>query len=168
MLNQKSELMLTNFSWGNYSLSVALLTTGWYLFVGFRFYLDDIRKIVTGEQKIQFRSAATPAYEQPEPMVSPESTEPVLQSSFAVADPTFDDVDRLIEKLKNVIADTSKRKLVKEEFTHYLALVLQEYPSVKNSPFKSSVSEFIVSECDKLETLHLTQEEAEILWNDIN
>jgi hypothetical protein len=159
--------MFTNISWGNYTVAVVLLLTSWYLFVGLRFYFDDIKEIVTGKRKLQFRRLRSTNYQnsQSELNYKDSSEAASSESSFGEFDTTFQDVDALVERLKNVIADAAKRKLLKQEFIDYLRLVLKEYPSVKNSPFSSSVSELIVSECDKLESITLTQGEAEELWN---
>ena len=160
--------MFTNISWGNYIVVVVLLLASWYLFVGLRFYFDDIKGIVTGKRKLQFHRLGKTNYQEPQSELnyqdSPEVTS--TQSSFGEFDTTFQDVDALVERLKNVIADAAKKKLHKQEFLDYIKLILKEYPSVKDSPFRSSVSELIVSECNKTESITLTQEEAERLWNE--
>ena len=160
--------MFTNISWGNYIVVIVLLLASWYLFVGLRFYFDDIKEIVTGKRKLQFQRLGKTNYQEPQSELnyqnSPEVTS--TQSSFGEFDTTFQDVDSLVERLKNVIADAAKRKFHKQEFLDYIKSILWEYPSVKDSPFRSSVSELIVSECDKLESITLTQTEAEGLWDE--
>jgi hypothetical protein len=157
--------MFTNISWGNYIVVVVLLGVSWYLFVGLRFYFADIKDIVTGKRKVQFQSYP----EIPSELTYQESPDNTPSPSYLTeSDQTFQDIDHLVERLKNVVADAAQRKLLQKEFIDYLGLVLTEYPSVKNSPFRSSVNELIVSECDKLESIHLTQQEAEALWNEKN
>ena len=159
--------MFTNISWVNYIVVVTLLLASWYLFIAFRFYFEEIKDIVTGKRKFPFRSLEKTRLQN----TSFESSSidppeiPSFQSEFAISDNTFEEVENLVERLKNVVSDATKRKLFKQEFIDYLRLVLAEYPNVKNSPFSSSVSELIVSECDKLESVTLTQVEAEELWN---
>jgi hypothetical protein len=159
--------MFTNISWGNYIVAVALLLASWYLFVGLQFYFDDIKEIVTGKRKLNFRRSGNTNYQEPQPELHYQDSSEVTsnQSSFGEFDTTFQDVDALVEQLKDIVTDAAKRKLVKQEFIDHLRLVLKEYPSVKNSAFSSSVSELIVSECDRLESITLTQGEAEALWN---
>jgi hypothetical protein len=159
--------MFTNISWGNYIVAVVLLLASWYLFVGLRFYFDELKEIAIGERKLQFRGFGHPNYRTPQSELNNQdlSEETLVEATFGEFDTTFKEVDALVERLKRVIADATKRKLHKQEFTDYLRLVLKEYPSVKNSPFSSSVSELIVTECDRLESLTLTQSEAEALWD---
>lgn len=158
--------MFTNISWGNYIVVVILLLASWYLFVGFRFYFDELKEIITGKRKLQFRGFENPSYEDSQSELNyQESPEAISeQTSFGEFDTTFQDVDTLVARLKTFITDAAKKKLVKKEFTYYLQLLLREFPSVKNSPFNSSISELIVSECAKLESINLTQKEAEALW----
>jgi hypothetical protein len=159
--------MFTNISWVNYIVVVALLLVSWYLFVGFRFYFDDVKEIVMGKRKLQFRGLKDFNYSDPQSELNyQDSTEGTsFQSEFALSDNTFEEVENLVERLKNVVVDAAQRKLLKQEFIDYLRLILSEYPNVKNSPFSSSVSELIASECDKLVSITLTQDEAERLWD---
>jgi negative regulator of genetic competence, sporulation and motility len=158
--------MFTNISWGNYLVVVILLLASWYLFVGFRFYFDEFKEVISGKRKLQFRRFENTAYQGNEPELKDQESVELTsnETSFGEFDTTFQDVDALVARLKTFITDAAKKKLVKKEFTYYLQLLLREFPSVKNSPFNSSVSELIVSECDKIESITLTQKEAEALW----
>jgi hypothetical protein len=158
--------MFTNISWGNYIVVVILLLASWYLFVGFRFYFDEFKEVISGKRKLQLRRFENTAYQDKEPELKDQESVELTsnETSFGEFDTTFQDVDALVARIKTFITDAAKKKLVKKEFTYYLQLLLREFPSVKNSPFNSSVSELIVSECDKIESITLTQKEAEALW----
>lgn len=158
--------MFTNISWGNYIVVIILLLASWYLFVGFRFYFDDLKEVISGKRKLQFHGFENPNYQDIEPELKDQDSPELAsdQTSFGEFDTTFQDVDALVARLKTFIADATRKKLVKKEFTYYLQLLLREFPSVKNSPFNSSISELIVSECEKLESINLTHKEAEALW----
>jgi hypothetical protein len=160
--------MFTNISWGNYIVVVILLLASWYLFIGLRFYFNDLKKVISGKRKLQFRRLGDPNYGDFQSELNhQDSTGPISnQSSFGEFDTTFRDVDALVEKLKDFIADARKRKLLKQEFLDYIQLIFKEYPSVKNSAFRSSVSELIVTECKNLDSVNITQAEAEGLWNE--
>jgi hypothetical protein len=168
MLNDKmTARMFTNISWGNYIVVVVLLLASWYLFIGLRFYFDDLKDIVTRKRKLQFRRLGNTNYQDSQSELNDQDSAEAVSpgSSFGEFDTTFQEVDALVERLKSFIANADKRKVLKQEFIEYIRLILREYPSVKKSPFSSSVSELIVSECDKLESVTLTQMEAEELWN---
>ncbi|MBC5862863.1 hypothetical protein [Flavobacterium turcicum] len=162
--------MFTNISWTNYTIVASLLLASWYLFIAFRFYFEEIKEIVTGSRKFQFSAVNEKSTPQSKHDFKDhefiDSTSSAAISSFVASDTTFQDVDALVERIKSVIADAINRKILKQELLDYLRLVLEEYPTVKNSPFRSSVSEFIVSESAKIETIDLIQAEVEDLWDD--
>lgn len=160
--------MFTNISWGNYIVVIILLLVSWYLFVGLRFYFDDLKEVISGKRKLQFRRLGDPNYGDFQSELNhQDSPDPISnQSSFGEFDTTFQDVDALVERLKDFIADARKRKLLKQEFLDYIQLIFKEYPSVKNSAFRSSVSELIVTQCKTLDSISITQVEAEGLWNE--
>ena len=157
--------MFTNISWGNYIVVIVLLLASWYLFFGLRFYFVEIKEIVTGKWKI--RNRRTKDLEIHYDVVQPQTfTDTFLRPSFGEPEETILDVDAFVERLKNVVKEAAQRKLVKIELQGYLSLLLSEYPSIKNSPFRSSVSELIISECNKPDFISLSQAEVEELWNE--
>ena len=156
--------MFTNISWGNYIVVIVLLLVSWYLFVGLRFYFAEIREVLTGKRKFRNRNAndLDTHYDVVRPQTFRDTS---LQSSFAEQEESILDVDAFLERLKNVVKEAAQRKLMKIEFQDYISLLLNEYPSIKNSSFRSSVNELIVSECNKQDFISLSQTEVEELWS---
>lgn len=157
--------MYTNISWGNYIIVIVLLLVSWYFFVGLQFYFVEIKEIVTGKWKLQNRR--TKDLEIHYDVVQPQTfTDTSLQPSFGEPEESIINIDAFVEGLKNVVKEAAQRKLVKTEFQSFLSLLLCEFSSIKNSPFRSSVSEMIISECNKLDFISLSQVEVEELWNE--
>lgn len=154
--------MLKNISWANYALVVVLLAASWYLFVGLRFYFAELKDLATGKKKLPSRS-----FPQVQSNLEHLKTLESIPSSLneTQTDEAFQDVEDLVKKLKDLVADALQRKFPKKEFMYYLSIVLKEFQTVKNSPFRSSICELVVSECDKLERIHLTQQEVDVLWD---
>ncbi|SHN20773.1 hypothetical protein [Flavobacterium xinjiangense] len=154
--------MLRNISWGNYIIVIVLLVASWYLFVGLRFYFAEIKDLATGKKKFPSRS-----FPQVQSNLEHLETLDGIPSSLneTQTDEAFQDVEDLVKKLKDLVEDALQRKFPKKEFMYYLSIVLNEFQTVKNSPFRSSICELIVSECDKLERIHLTQQEVDVLWD---
>lgn len=158
--------MFTNISWNNYIVVIVLSAVGWYLFVGLRFYFNDLKEIAAGKRKLKFHGFRKENYQEFESQLNtpylPKTT--TTDSSSEEFDTTFTQVDALIDQLKTVIADAAKTKLAKQDFAYRLKSVLQQYPLIRDSSFSSSISELIVLECNKLGYSILTQPEAEALW----
>ncbi|CAM2938826.1 hypothetical protein [Flavobacterium frigoris] len=157
--------MFTNISWGNYIFVIVLLLASWYLVIGFRYYLFDITEIATGKRKL--RNHRIKDLEIDYDVVHPQNfTDTCKQPSFGESEETIGDIDAFADKLKNMVKDASQREVIKSEFIGHLSSLLTEYSSIKKSPFRSLVSELIISECEKLDTMSLSHVEVEDLWNE--
>jgi hypothetical protein len=158
--------MFTNISWSDYIIAVAILLTIYYFFVGLRYYSADLKDLLSGKRKLKFRAAMPLDTGEEETYFAEENHQNEAAAFETTTDDDFAEVEHLIERLKNLIADASQKKLIPQEFKQYLHLVLEEYPSVKNSPLRSSVNELIVSECEKHGAVTLSEEEVDMLWQD--
>ena len=158
--------MFTNISWTDYFITVTILLAIYYLFVGIRYYSEDIKDLLSGKRKLNLNTALPYNSIGEYPSTIEGNSHPSEASFEEKTDEEFIEVEHLIERLKALIADASRRKMIPQEFKQYLSLVLKEYPSVKNSSLRASVNELIVSECEKCETVTLKEEEVDLLWKD--
>lgn len=157
--------MFTNISWTDYFITVTILLAIYYLFVGIRFYAGGIKDLLSGKRKLNLKTALYYNSKSEYPSDAEGNIHP--EASFEeTTDKEFTEVEHLIERLKELIADASRRKMIPQEFKQYLSLVLKEYPSVKNSSLRTSVNELIVSECEKYGTVTLTEDEVDLVWKD--
>jgi len=156
--------MLQSISWSEYITAVVLLLVVYYLVIAGRYCSGDIKDILTGKRTLRFRTAL-PAPGKHEEEIPSESGK-LTGGSEETAGNEFTDVEHLIERLKNVIADASRRNLIPQEFRQYLSMVLKEYPSLRYSPLRSSINELIISECQKYGAVTLKEEEVELLWKE--
>ena len=158
--------MFTNISWTGYFITMTVLLAIYYLFVGIRYYTVDIKDLVSGKRKLNLKTALPFNSKGEYPSTIGGNSHPSEASFEETTDKDFTEVEHLIERLKALIADASRRKMIPQEFKQYLSLVLKEYPSVKNSSLRASVNELIVSECEKCGTVILTEDEVDLLWKD--
>ncbi|MGN6214480.1 hypothetical protein [Parafilimonas sp.] len=157
--------MLKNISWTDYLIVVAIALAIYYLFVGVRYFSTEIKELLSGKRKLRFRAALSDPNGQYEPVE--EQSQQHSGSFEKTTDDDFAEVEHLIERLKTVIADASRRELIPQEFKQYLGMVLKEYPAVKYSPLRSSINELITSECEKYGTVTLKDEEVDLLWKEV-
>ncbi len=156
--------MLKNISWSDYIIAVAILLAIYYLFVGVKYFSAEIKDLLSGKRKPKLRTVSSDNNG-----MSDLDDEPGQQEMVGfekTTDDEFTEVEHLIERLKAVVADASRRKLIPQEFKQYLSMVLKEYPSVRYSPIRSSVNELIVSECQKYGAVTLKEDEVELLWKE--
>lgn len=164
--------MFTNISWTNYIVVIILLLIIYYIIIGIRFYSHDLKNLLSCNSKI--RSSYTNSLsvmQKDNNSVAPANAQPEMfqtENAFTeTTDETFLEIDHLIIKLKEAIANASGKKYIKQEFVLYLQLILKEYPILKNSQFQSVINELIISECAKYGSVTLSEEEVVALWNEV-
>lgn len=157
--------MFTNISWQNYLMAVAITVIVYYVIIGLRYYSVELKDLLSGKRKLRFSSQVA-EFDEDNPMTISSCHKSQDYSFERTGDDEFAEVEALIARLKETIQHASTKKHAIQEFKHFLRLLLLEYPTVKTSLFRSSVNEFIVSECDKYGSLTLTEQEVELLWNE--
>jgi len=162
--------MLSGISWNNYIVVVVLLSIVWYLFVGLRYYFDDIRDLVTGKRKLQFRSLLGKPIPKTNYYFDYQKSDEILNTpvQYETVDPVFNDVEDLTVSLKEAITDAIQKKLSKKHFKAHLQSILQTSPLLADSSFRPSLNELIISECEKQESFLLTLQEVDALWDNVN
>lgn len=156
--------MLKNISWSDYIIAVAILLVIYYLFVGMKYFSGEVKDLLSGKRKLKLREALPASHAE-----YPMGQEPDDQETGRFEETTdneFTEVEHLIERLKAVVADAARKKLIRQEFKQYLSMILKEYPTVRYSPLRSSINELIVSECQKYGAVTLSEDEVELLWKE--
>lgn len=153
--------MLKSISWSEYIFGVTILLAVYYLIVGIKFFSTEIMQFLSVRRKRIFKPELETVGDS-EIDIEPDgkTTEGFAQTS----EREFEEVEQLIERLKEVIELASRKSLISEEFKYQLSMLLKEYSAVRDSPIQASVSEFIISECQKYGTVALSVEEMELLW----
>jgi len=159
--------MLTNISWTDYIIAVAILLAAYYFFVLMRYFFDDIKNLVSGKSNLKFMVGISYDTVRESIQTSEKNYNGESPAFETTTDDDFAEVEHLIERLKSVIADASDKKLIPQELKQYLNLLLQEYPNIKNSPFRTSINELVASECEKYGAVTLSEDEVEKLWKDV-
>jgi hypothetical protein len=164
--------MFTNISWTNYIVAIILLLTIYYLIIAIRFYSRELKNLLSGNQKFKLSHSIrfTDVQNDRNPIANREQQSEILQDENAYHETNDEislEVEHLIIKLKEAIADAFHKKYIHAEFFLYLQLIINEYPMVKNSQFQSVINELIISECGKYGSVIFNEEEVGLLWNDV-
>lgn len=164
--------MFTNISWANYIVAISLLLVIYYIIIGIRFYFYDLKNLLSGNQRFRISPSTVLSNVQNgnNPIAFEQAQPDMFQAGNAFAettDQTFLEVEHLIIRLKEAIADASVKKYIKQEFFLYLQLIIKEYPILKNSQFQSVINELIISECAKYGSVMLSEEEVVALWIEV-
>lgn len=167
--------MLYIISWTTYFSIVLLLLMVYYIFVGVKFYSQEIKDLFRGRNKLafRFRSSAVPVLdneesnthvqpEQPELFVFNKKDVPAVEEE----DDSAQQVKELTRNLKQAIAEAVEKNYIKEEFILSLKILLKKYSFPDGSPLLVAIDNLIASECEKYGYIQLSAEERVILWNE--
>ena len=110
--------MLRGILWNSFIVWVVSLLIVWYLFVGLRYYFDEIKDVVTGRRKLQFRSLIGKNIPKSDYGFNYQESDEIFNSQveFETVDPVFKEVEDLTASLKITITDATQKKLLKKEF----------------------------------------------------
>lgn len=159
----KKIYMLKNISWSQYLIFVAAVITIYYIVIGLKYFSGDIKDILAGKKKLNLRPALR--NETTGDMDTTVSENDIHRFANLHND-EFAAVEELLERMKWAIEDGVHKKYAEEEFKFYLGSLLKEYSSLKYSPLKSSISAFILSECQKY-GVTLSENDVSLLWHEV-
>jgi hypothetical protein len=132
--------MFTQISWSSYIVTVLLLLGGYYLFIGYGYYRNDLLQLISGKRNTTN-----------DKLVSTQRHQTLIQ--------LFSD------EVKAFMEQAGKNKLDKKDIMQSLQLLLQKYPALKDSGLQGSVQSLIINECTSYCSIHLSDEELSGLWN---
>lgn len=163
---KKKEAMLTNISWSNYGIAVGVLLLVWYLFLGFRFYFEDLKQLVSGKRRVRIPFLGS--IKTAESSLVLEDTleaEMSTSSSFLESVATLEEAEELSTMLVNAMRLSSERNLSKVEFQDSLRLILDNYPYAQGTTLRVRINELMVSKSEKYPKLTLSYVEMDALWD---
>jgi hypothetical protein len=142
--------MINNISWQGYWLTLALISTGYYLIIYLLYYSSDL--------KIWFHRRP---YNSDGIISVSESTiqRPVEKEMESLIDSCIDELNAFFE-------ESRRKKVIKEQLIYSLQLLLKKYPSLKNSEYKESLSNLIETQCEQICLVKLNKGEVFDVWLD--
>lgn len=151
--------MLSNITWGEYFTTVGLAMTAYYLYVGTRYYPSELKRMLSS-RKNENDDDQTMLVE-PEPSDQFDDTD-----DFSVPSESdeFAEVEALVGNVTEAIRKASKKQMVIGEFKQMLRMLLKERNHLADSPFRQSINQLIISECDKQGTFTLSEKEIDVIW----
>ncbi|RXM42755.1 hypothetical protein [Flavobacterium sp. YO64] len=148
--------MFTNISWGSYLNAAGIAIIFWYLIILLKFHSRDLKKILTGEKKLQI------------PFLKKTSKNlqeiKSISDSFPKSFDTLEDAENLSQRIKEAVKESAEKQLTKQQFQNYLRMLLDEYPYIKISSLRENINQLMVFESQKHPNLLLTLSEADSLW----
>lgn len=150
--------MLSNITWGDFFAGVFAIVVLYYLYVLVKFYPHKLKTLFSSK-KGAIATQSVFLEESPDQDNNQSYEEPASDQYDEM-----EDVEELVASLVKGIENASEQNMVPGEFKQHLRMILREKPSIKNSPYRSSINQLIISECGKHGTITLSEKEVDALW----
>ncbi|SRR6266542_363595 len=144
--------MIKQISWAIYWTAIGITSVFYYVVICLRYYLSDIRQILAGKSKFLFKKKTC------DKSIVFENGKPSSQEDL------FPVINQLVQEIKITLEEALQKNLLKKEIIYAFQLLLKKYPTVKGTPFESIVSNYILTECSNYCSIHLEEEEVNMLW----
>lgn len=152
--------MFTEISWNGYITIVIVLLAVYYLFIGLRYYRDDLLQLLSGRK---FPQTDKPLTVLPSTKLDQTPHQANLKQAFEKQD-FFQVAQSLGDEIMAYLNEAGRDKLNKEDVMQSLRSLIAKYPPIKNSPFREVIQNLIVTECETNCSIHLSEQELSTLW----
>ena len=151
--------MFATISWSDYFTAIIITALIYYLVVLYIYYRNELVLLVKSKRNLP-RAAA---YQHPI-----QSYSLFEETNTEFSHPPIDSKEHVVyafmDELTAFFEGTKKTKIIKEQLLYSLQRVLRKYPSLKDSEYKQSLTNVIVSECEHICSLHLTADDVVRMW----
>jgi len=174
-LPPKLKIMLHQISWFTYAVSVLLLVTIYYLYVGLAFYRIELQSVIyklmgkqpavkaSGQGDLQLPDYAIMGKAQPEdveflnqeelsfgPTDNPDELS-LQETSKSPASTASDsklivDFSEMMSEVKTLVRVINESSESKENFEMLFRLVVQKYPSLNGTAYEQQINDFLIAE----------------------
>ena len=146
--------MLKDISWTDYWVFILIILAAYYITIGCLYYLTEIKQMLSGKSNL---------------LLQPHSLKKVFVSKVSIVNTESEDdlhplVKECMDRIRNLLKEAAENTLVKEEIIYSLQQLTSKYSVIKNSPFKSFITDYILIECDNYCSIHLDDEEVREIW----
>ena len=146
--------MLKDISWTDYWFFILIALAVYYVTIGCLYYLTEIKQVLSGKSNL---------------LLQPYSSKKAFAGkNHIVYTDSENDLHPLVkecmDQIRNVLKEATENNLVKQEIIYSLQQLTSKYSVIKNSPFKSFITDYILIECDNYCSIHLDNEEVRKIW----
>lgn len=147
--------MQTAISWSNYVTGALIVTAGYYLFIGYRFYREDIAAIFSGKAKLRF----------PQKTKSETGHQETSEDKLPMRG-SFDELEEVVEDLRTTILGNAGA-IEKPALLLLLAGRLENYAGLRRPAFRVAVNHYIIRQAEETCGITFTETELNSQWEQL-
>ena len=149
---------MENISWTTFGIGTTLLVLCYYLIILIYCYGHELSAIIPKGSDDNYNPLFIDENQELDENVVEAKAwqEPVSEN---------EEVDDLIDELKEGIGFASDHEYQPLAFKAHLSSIIRKFPNLKDSDFQPAINELIVNECKDYGVIVLTEDDAALLWN---
>ena len=151
--------MLKSISWSSYWPFIIATIVIYYVIICSKFYLSEIKQFFAGNSKLLSNNNAQKNFSL---LTNTNGKHNALEvSSHQELMPM---INQFINEIKTMLEHSGKNNLIKQEIIFSIQHLSKKYSLIKNSPFKSFINNYVLVECSNYCSIHLDEDELNMLW----
>ncbi|SEJ52867.1 hypothetical protein SAMN05216327_11236 [Dyadobacter sp. SG02] len=168
--------MIIEHPWKTYAIVAVLSALVYYSFLGWRFFLPDIKAwMKKRKQPTSRQSIASATLIPAESERLDEERIPFLESSQSVGDEPpiwqneemFEKAQGLMAHLASEIKEAHQKSYSKQDLLLMLQMILKDYIVLQGTAFQTAVNNYIETECARYGSIHFSEGETIEVWRKV-
>jgi hypothetical protein len=143
--------MLSNVSWGEFIEVVVILLVLYYLFIGVKYYREEIKSLLSGKLRKKDKAAV----QQPGQANGKSSTN----------DPAFDELEAVVNDLRYGVFERAGKSVSKKELLEQLQERLSKYSNLRIPGYKVAINNYIIIHAEEICGIVFSEHELNSAWN---
>lgn len=164
--------MLNGITWGQFTICILLATAAYYVYVGFRFYgqeiLGKVGRRKPGRGGLNGVQALVRAgKDQDGGVAAAESDQAELferSDKIAEGNELFKAMQHAIEVVRQIVAWAVENKVDRDNLLDHLHEVLSKYRQLKGTDYAGTINNYLIRVCSSEFSLQLGEAELAELW----
>ena len=147
--------MLKSITWSSYWLIIVAVIFIYYIIICGKFYVNEIKNIFARNSRLYKEKGRNfPSFCKNEKD----------DAHFKSTDELMRAINQFVSEIKTTLEHSAKNRLMKEEIIFSIQHLSKKYALIKNSPFKSFINNYVLAECSNYCSIHLDEDELNMLW----
>ncbi len=142
--------MLSSVTWGEFMVTVIVVIILYYLFIGFRYYREEIKSLLSGRL-----SKANPQKEQQQ----------TIPDDAQDNDDLFDELETVVNDLRYEVLDKAGKKTSKQELLEQLKNQLRGYSGLQRPAYRTAINNYIIMHAKEICGIDFSEWELNNAWD---
>lgn len=155
--------MFKDISWANYEMFILITLLVYYATIGCLYYLNEIKQVFSGKSNLFLKLNGSKKF-----AIINTPNNAKLSNNENIRGPHEDNINSVVsncmDEIKSTLQYAAQNNLINQEIIYSLQQLADKYSSIKESPFKSFIANYILIECDNYCSIHLDEDELKSIW----